>query len=119
MVAGLVYLLVNGFNPGGNDNDPQVAGQTDNRLRVPSVVGFDWQEAESELRDNGFEHITIEFQERQDIPANQIFQQDPRAGLLLAEPNDPDNPIRLFASKGLTVVRIPAVQRMDLSLIYI
>jgi serine/threonine-protein kinase len=113
VVAGLVYLLVNGFNPGGNDNDPQVAGQTDNRLRVPSVVGFDWQEAENELRDNGFEHITIEFQERQDIPANQIFQQDPRAGLLLAEPNDPDNPIRLFASKGLTVVRIPAVQRMD------
>ena len=113
VVAGLVYLLVNGFDPGGNDNDPQVAGQTDNRLRVPSVVGLDWQEAEDELRDNGFEHITIEFQERQDIPANQIFQQDPRSGLLLAEPNDPNNPIRLFASKGLTVVRIPAVQRMD------
>ena len=113
VVAGLVYLLVNGFDPGGSDNDPAVAGQTDNRLRVPSVVGLDWQEAENELRDNGFEQITIEFQERQDVPANQIFQQDPRAGLLLAEPNDPDNPIRLFASKGLTVVRIPAVQRMD------
>ena len=54
----------------------------------------------NQLRDEGFEQITIEFQERQDIPANQIFQQDPRAGLLLAEPNDPDNPIRLFASKG-------------------
>ena len=113
VVAGLVYLLLNGFTPGSGDNDAGVVGAGDSRLRVPSVVGLDWQEAENQLRGEGFEQITIEFQERQDIPANQIFQQDPRAGLLLAEPNDPDNPIRLFASKGLTVVRIPAVERMD------
>ena len=113
VVAGLVYLLLNGFTPGSGDNDAGVIGAGDSRLRVPSVVGLDWQEAENQLRGEGFEQITIEFQERQDIPANQIFQQDPRAGLLLAEPNDPDNPIRLFASKGLTVVRIPAVERMD------
>jgi len=113
VVAGLVYLLLNGFTPGSGDNDAGVVGDGDSRLRVPSVVGLDWQEAENQLRGEGFEQITIEFQERQDIPANQIFQQDPRAGLLLAEPNDPDNPIRLFASKGLTVVRIPAVERMD------
>ena len=113
VVAGLVYLLLNGFSPGSGDNDAGVVGGGDSRLRVPSVVGLDWQEAENQLRGEGFEQITIEFQERQDIPANQIFQQDPRAGLLLAEPNDPDNPIRLFASKGLTVVRIPAVERMD------
>ena len=113
VVAGLVYLLLNGFTPGSGDNDAGVVGDADSRLRVPSVVGLDWEEAENQLRGEGFEQITIEFQERQDIPANQIFQQDPRAGLLLAEPNDPDNPIRLFASKGLTVVRIPAVERMD------
>jgi len=113
VVAGLVYLLLNGFNPGSSDPASQVAGNTDNRLRVPSVVGLDWEEAENQLRGQGFEQITIEFQERQDTPANQVFQQDPRAGLLLAEPNDPENPIRLFASKGLTVVRIPSVQRMD------
>ena len=113
VVAGLVYLLLNGFTPGSGDNDAGVVGDGDSRLRVPSVAGLDWQEAENQLRGEGFEQITIEFQERQDIPANQIFQQDPRAGLLLAEPNDPDNPIRLFASKGLTVVRIPAVERMD------
>ena len=112
VVAGLVYLLLNGFTPGSGDDDAGVVSG-DSRLRVPSVVGLDWQEAENQLRGEGFEQITIEFQERQDIPANQIFQQDPRAGLLLAEPNDPDNPIRLFASKGLTVVRIPAVERMD------
>tara|TARA_Y100001970_G_scaffold293630_1_gene441808 strand:+ start:5218 stop:7260 length:2043 start_codon:yes stop_codon:yes gene_type:complete len=113
VVAGLVYLLLNGFTPGSGDNDAGVVGDADSQLRVPSVVGLDWEEAENQLRGEGFEQITIEFQERQDIPANQIFQQDPRAGLLLAEPNDPDNPIRLFASKGLTVVRIPAVERMD------
>ncbi|MED5361732.1 MAG: Stk1 family PASTA domain-containing Ser/Thr kinase [Actinomycetota bacterium] len=113
VVAGLVYLLLNGFDPGSGNPGSQVAGDTDNRLRVPSVVGLDWQEAENQLRSQGFEQIIIEFQERQDTPTNQIFQQDPRAGLLLAEPNDPENPIRLFASKGLTVVRIPSVQRMD------
>ncbi len=113
VVAGLVYLLVNGFDPSSGNNDSEQASQIDSRLRVPSVIGLDWQEAESQLRERGFEQITIEFQERLDIDANQIFQQDPRAGLLLAEPNDPDNPIRLFASKGLTVVRIPSVQRLD------
>jgi len=113
VVAGLVYLLVNGFNPNSGDTNPQVSGEVISRLRVPAVVGLDWEQAEKQLRDDGFEHITIEFQERPDTPPNEIFQQDPRAGLLLADPNDPDNPIRLFASKGLTVVRIPAVQRLD------
>ena len=113
MVAGLVYLLVNGFNPNSGDTNPQVSAEVSSRLRVPAVVGLDWEQAEKQLRDDGFEHITIEFQERPDTPPNEIFQQDPRAGLLLADPNDPDNPIRLFASKGLTVVRIPAVQRLD------
>ena len=113
VVAGLVYLLINGFDPSGGDGKTQVTQEETTRLRVPAVIGLDWEEAEQQLRDRGFEHITIEFQERQDIPPNEIFQQDPRAGLLLAEPNNPENPIRLFASKGLTVVRIPAVQRME------
>ncbi len=113
VVAGLVYLLINGFDPNGGDGSPQVSEEVTTRLRVPAVVGLDWEKAEEQLRAQGFEHITIEFQERQDIPPNEIFQQDPRAGLLLAEPNNPENPIRLFASKGLTVVRIPAVQRME------
>ena len=113
VVAGLVYLLVNGFNPSGGNDDVQVSSEANTRLRVPAVIGLDWEEAEKQLRDRGFENITIEFQERQDTPPNEIFQQDPRAGLLLADPNNPDNPIRLFASKGLTVVRIPAVQRLD------
>ena len=113
VVAGLVYLLVNGFNPSGGNDDVQVSSEANTRLRVPAVIGLDWEEAEKQLRDRGFENITIEFQERQDTPPNEIFQQDPRAGLLLADPNNPDNPIRLFASKWLTVVRIPAVQRLD------
>jgi len=113
VVAGLVYLLINGFDPNGGGDSPQVSEEVATRLRVPAVVGLDWEKAEEQLRAQGFEHITIEFQERQDIPPNEIFQQDPRAGLLLAEPNNPENPIRLFASKGLTVVRIPAVQRME------
>ena len=113
VVAGLVYLLINGFDPNGEGGSPQVSEEVTTRLRVPAVVGLDWEKAEEQLRAQGFEHITIEFQERQDIPPNEIFQQDPRAGLLLAEPNNPENPIRLFASKGLTVVRIPAVQRME------
>ncbi len=113
VVAGLVYLLINGFDPNGGDGSPQVSEEVTTPVRVPAVVGLDWEKAEEQLRAQGFEHITIEFQERQDIPPNEIFQQDPRAGLLLAEPNNPENPIRLFASKGLTVVRIPAVQRME------
>ena len=50
------------------------------------------------LLDEGFIEIDIQFEERDDVDANIVFDQSPRAGILLAEPNDPSNPIQLLVS---------------------
>ena len=107
VIAGLVFLLVNDRGEPGVVAEPD--GASDMRLRVPSVVGLHFAEAERELADIGFEHVSIEFSERDDVDENIVFQQNPRAGLLLAEPNDPDNPITLFAAAPRTLVLLPNV----------
>ncbi len=107
VIAGLVFLLVN------DRGEPSVVAQpdptSDVRLRVPNVVGLHFSEAERELGDVGFDHVSIEFSERDDVDENVVFQQNPRAGLLLAEPNNPDNPITLFAAAPRTLVLLPNV----------
>ena len=84
VIAGLVFLLVNDRGDPSQVAEPQ--GTSDARLRVPNVVGLHFAEAERELADVGFSHVTIEFSERDDVDENMVFQQNPRAGLLLAEP---------------------------------
>ena len=107
VIAGLVFLLVN------DRGEPSVVAQpdptSDVRLRVPNVVGLHFSEAERELGDVGFDHVSVEFSERDDVDENVVFQQNPRAGLLLAEPNNPDNPITLFAAAPRTLVLLPNV----------
>lgn len=107
VIAGLVFLLVNDRGESGVVTEPE--STSDVRLRVPSVVGLHFTEAERELADVGFEHVSIEFSERDDVDENVVFQQNPRAGLLLAEPNDPDNPITLFAAAPRTLILLPNV----------
>lgn len=111
VVVGLIFLLVNSL---GDNNGSSASSTTqadgDLRLRVPQLVGLNWEDAQAQLNEEGFRELRITFQENDDIEENVVFQQDPRAGLLLAEPNDPDNPIELFVSKGVGVVRVPAVE---------
>ena len=107
VIAGLVFLLVNDRGEPGVVAEPDPT--SDVRLRVPNVVGLHFSEAERELGDVGFDHVSIEFSERDDVDENVVFQQNPRAGLLLAEPNDPDNPITLFAAAPRSLVLLPNV----------
>ena len=107
VIAGLVFLLVNDRGDPAAVAEPQ--GTSDARLRVPNVVGLHFSEAERELADVGFSQVTIEFSERDDVDENMVFQQNPRAGLLLAEPNDPDSPITLFVASPRTLVQLPNV----------
>ena len=106
VIAGLVFLLVNDRGDPSQVAEPQ--GTSDARLRVPNVVGLHFVEAERELSDVGFSY-DIEFSERDDVDENVVFQQNPRAGLLLAEPNDPDNPITLFVAEPPNLVGVPNV----------
>ena len=107
VIAGLVFLLVNDRGESEFVTEPE--STSDVRLRVPNVVGLHFAEAERELDDVGFDHVSIEFSERDDVDENVVFQQNPRAGLLLAEPNDPDNPITLFVAAPRTLVLLPNV----------
>ncbi|WP_419930495.1 Stk1 family PASTA domain-containing Ser/Thr kinase [Candidatus Poriferisodalis sp.] len=106
VIAGLVFLLVNDRGESGVVAEPE--STSDVRLRVPNVVDLHFADAERALEDAGFEHVTVEFSER-DGDENTVFQQNPRAGLLLAEPNDPDNPITLFVRSPRTLVQLPNV----------
>ncbi len=107
VIAGLVFLLVNDRGQSGVAVEVEPASEL--RLRVPNVVGLHFAEAERELADVGFEYVSVEFAERDDVDENVVFQQSPRAGLLLAEPNDPDNPITLFAAASRTLISAPNV----------
>ncbi len=106
VIAGLVFLLVDDLGDPSQVAEPQ--GTSDARLRVPNVVGLHFEEAERELSDVGFSYA-IRFDERDDVEENMVFQQSPRAGLLLAEPDDPDNPITLSVAKPPNLVRVPNV----------
>ena len=107
VIAGLVFLLVNERGESGVATEPQ--GTSDEQLRVPNVVGLHFAEAERELADAGFDHTSVEFSERDDVNENIVFQQNPRAGLLLAEPNNLDNPVTLFAAAPRSLVALPNV----------
>ena len=107
VIAGLVFLFVNERGESGVATEPQ--GTSDERLRVPNVVGLHFAEAERELADAGFDHTSVEFSERDDVNENIVFQQNPRAGLLLAEPNNLDNPVTLFAAAPRSLVALPNV----------
>ena len=112
IIGGLSFLLID-RSSNNNQNGLGIENPSELKLRVPELLGLLWEDAEALLTDSGFENIVIEFQERQNTPENQVFQQDPRSGLLLADPNNPDNPIRLFVSKGLNVISIPSVERLN------
>lgn len=108
VVAGLIFLLVR--NLGDDAPSDSAVTALDTRLRVPEVVGENWVDAEAELQELGFVNITITFEEKDDIPENEIFNQIPRAGVLIDNPDAEDSvPIELFVSEGVGVVRVPMV----------
>ncbi len=106
VIAGLVFLLVNSITSG---DDPAVEVTTVEQLRVPGLVGMNWEEAEALLREQGFEYIVINFEDRDDTERNLVFQQDPRSGVLISPTETAANPIALYVSEGLNTVRVPEV----------
>jgi eukaryotic-like serine/threonine-protein kinase len=109
VVAGLVFFLVR--NLGGDGGGVETVDSTpDTRLRVPEVLGMNWVDAEAELRELGFVNIVITFEQKDDVPQNEIFNQIPRAGMLIDNPEAEDSvPIELFVSEGVGIVRVPMV----------
>ncbi|WP_419943733.1 Stk1 family PASTA domain-containing Ser/Thr kinase [Candidatus Poriferisodalis sp.] len=107
VIAGLVFLLVNDRGEPGQVAVPP--DTSDARLRVPNVRGVPFEEAQRELGNVGFMHVTPRYEERDDVEENIVFDQIPQPGLLLAEPNDPDNPIILLVAEPPNLVQLPNV----------
>ena len=106
IIAGLVFLLVNSID---TSNDTAGEDTAAVQLEVPELIGLHWEEAEDLLRGQGFEYITVEFEEREDIAENLVFAQEPLPGEQISPAETTANPISLLVSKGLNTVRVPEV----------
>ncbi len=106
VIAGLVFLLVSSVDSSDQASDDQPAVT---QLRVPSLLGLNWEDAEDLLNEEGFEYIVIEFEDRSDVEKNEVFRQNPRSGELIDPTGTTATPVALFVSKGPNTVRIPEV----------
>ena len=71
---------------------------------VPNVVGFNRAAAVQTLEDEGFE-VEVRRQVRDDVPADEVFRQDPEAGAEL----DEGALVTIFVSRGARLVEVPRV----------
>ncbi len=83
-------------------------------LRVPEVVGLNWEDADQALRSSGFVRsagfeVDFRFQENDEIEENLVFGQIPEAGTSLEPSTDATTMLTLFVSSGAVTVQIPAV----------
>ena len=102
----LARALFGGNDPGGEVQDPTTQSTTVDSIRLPSVIGENWEEAEARLENElGFTDVVIMYENRDDVPQNEVFEQDPRPGLVL----EPDVQIILTASSGELLIGVPNV----------
>ena len=95
-----------GTTPSTADPDAEVvAGDA----RVPSLIGTGWEDAVEELNALGFEDVSVEFENRDDVAENEVFAQDPRSGLVIST----DESIILRASSGAVLIEVPNVVGLE------
>jgi len=71
---------------------------------VPNVVGFNRAAAVQTLEAEGFE-VEVQRRVRDDVPADEVFRQDPEAGTEL----DEGALVTIFVSRGTRLVEVPGV----------
>ncbi|MCP4959608.1 MAG: Stk1 family PASTA domain-containing Ser/Thr kinase [Actinomycetia bacterium] len=99
----LAQALLGGSDDGTDDTTPDTSEEvTAGRARVPSLTGSNWEIAQAQLEELGFQDVVVEFEERDDVSENVVFQQDPRSGLVI----DLDETIVLTASSGAVLVDV-------------
>ena len=96
----MVVVLVNVLNPSENDTGPREPAT----VAVPSVFQLEEAVAVRTLESAGFAVITVR-EQNAEIPADRVFDQQPRAGAKLA----PGATITLIVSAGASAVPVPNV----------
>ena len=78
-------------------------------LEIPSVDGQSESEAQTTLRDAGFENVTTESRAHDTVAQGNAIDTDPSAGNEVA----PDSEITLYISSGPDQVTVPDLQNMN------
>jgi len=75
-------------------------------IRLPSVIGRNWEQAQDFLENEvGFTDVIVRYEDRDNIPDNEVFAQDPRSGLVI----NPDTQIILTAKSVAVLIEVPNV----------
>jgi len=81
-------------------------------IRLPSVIGQNWEDAQEFLENEvGFSDVVVRYEDRDNVPDNEVFAQDPRSGLVI----DPDTQIILTAKSVAVLVEVPNVVGQDVA----
>ena len=94
LLAGLLFLLASDL--GVSDGEGEVA--------VPDVVGETQSRARAILEDAGLD-VGVRTEENPDVPADEVFAQDPPAGTVLQE----GDAVAITVSSGAAPVAVPRV----------
>ena len=113
VLAVVLYFLASVLlsnDDGGGEVLPDSTGTTTiDTARVPSVIGLNFEQAQAELNDRGFLDVKVEFENRDDVAEDEVFNQDPRSGLVVEK----DTEIILRASSGAVLISAPNVVGLE------
>lgn len=110
-LAVVLFLLARALFGGEQESTPP-STTTAESIRLPTVIGMNWEDAQDRLEnETGFTDIFVEFEDRDDVEEGEVFAQDPRAGLVIA----PDTQIILTASSGQVLIEVPNVVGQDVA----
>ncbi|MCP4087761.1 MAG: Stk1 family PASTA domain-containing Ser/Thr kinase [Actinomycetia bacterium] len=104
VLVGLIIVLAQGFADNGDEDTEPEVGQ----VEVPNLVGLEYTQAETQLRDMGLFSEAV-FEQNEVFDQDQVFQTDPRDGASI----DEGGLVTLMVSAGDDVVLIPDVTQMQ------
>lgn len=109
-LATLLTLLILGLAIGLIIAVSQIAGKDAGKVRVPRVVGMQYDDAKRVLEDDGFtvRRETVA-NESEDIAENEVIEQDPAQGEML----DRGEEVTLTVKAGADLVTIPTVSNLS------
>ena len=105
VLAVILFFMARALGFGGSDGSSPSSTTSAVSVRLPDVIGEQFEDAQKILTDAGFENVSVDFENRDDVPEGEVFRQDPRPSIMVA----PDTEINLTASSGQTLVSPPNV----------
>jgi serine/threonine protein kinase len=97
LIAGAAYLLPRMFESPPED------------VRVPNLIGLTEKQARTEIGNAGLAVGDVEYRDNEDVPRNQVFEQDPNRDTYV----DPGTAVDLVVSSGKPLAEVPFVVNLQ------